>query len=262
MFKRKEMVETHQISQFIRYSRGAMESRSTEIAIEAEVALSVNGVAWLSFRCSPENLEALAAGYLFNESFIQSTEEIASIHLCEQRDHIDIWLNHPVRKPDTWSKTSGCQGGVIQSGPGSILPVITSICYPITDILSRVDCFLTELGKPDYPQHGVHTTMLLDKNEVKMVSNDIGRHNTLDKIAGNYLFEQIDLSEPALITTGRISSEMVYKTARMAISLHSISHLAIKAADTLGITLIGHARRSQVDIYTHPERVNLTSRSE
>ena len=101
--------------------------------------------------------------------------------------------------------------------------------------------------------------MLLDQDEVKSISNDIGRHNTLDKIAGDCLLKQFSLTEPALITTGRISSEMVYKAARMrvplAISLHSISHLAIQAADTLGITLVGRARRSQMDIYSHPERV-------
>jgi len=253
------MIQTHQISQYNRYSSGPVETRSTEIAIEAEVTLSVNGEVWLSFRCSPENLEALAVGYLYNESFIQSAGEIASIYICEQQNNIDIWLHHAVEKPDTWSRTSGCMGGFIKSGPESILPVSNLNCYSISDLLLRVDRFLTELVNPDRPTDGVHSSMLLDKDEVKSVSNDIGRHNTFDKIAGDFLLKQFSLTEPALITTGRISSEMVYKAARMrvplAISLHSISHLAINAADTLGITLVGRARRSQIDIYSHPERV-------
>ena len=253
------MIGTHQTSQFLRYSEGVTEHRSSEIAIETEVTLSVNGEAWLSFRCSSDNLEALAAGYLYNESFIQSAGEIASIQICEQRDHMDVWLNHAVVKPATWSLTSGCQGGVIQSGSGSALPVDNSISYPISAILAWVDRFLTELHKPDFPQRGVHTTMLLDKNKVLFVSNDIGRHNTLDKIAGDSLLNKIVLLEPVLITTGRISSEMVYKAARMriplAISLHSISDMAIKSADPLGITLVGHARRAQIDIFSHPERI-------
>jgi len=253
------MDETHQISHFIRYSGRATESRSAEIAIESEVILSVNGVAWLSFRCSPENLEALAVGYLFNESFIQSAQEIASIELCEQHDHIDVWLHHDAIKPDTWSRTSGCQGGVTQSGPATLSAVTNPTTFYIQDILLQVDAFLTELNKPAFPQHGVHTTMLLDKKEVISLSNDIGRHNTLDKIAGDCLLKKISLAEPVLITTGRISSEMVYKTARLqvplAVSLHSASQLAIQAADTLGVTLVGHARRAQIDIYSHPERV-------
>ena len=60
------MIEIHQVSHYIRHSDVATEARSTEIAIEAEVMLSVNSVDWLSFRCSPENLEALAVGYLYN----------------------------------------------------------------------------------------------------------------------------------------------------------------------------------------------------
>jgi FdhD protein len=254
---------THQVSQHIRYSSGETETRSTEIAIESEVALSVNGESWLSFRCSPENLEALAAGYLYNESFIQTAQEIASIHICDQRDHIDVWINHPVTKPNTWSKTSGCQGGITRPGAGSTSPIMISTGYTISDILLQVNTFLTELNKPGFPQHGVHTTMLLDKNKVLSLSNDIGRHNTLDKIAGECLMRQISLSEPVLITTGRISSEMVNKTARMqvplAISLHSVSQMAIDVADSLGITLVGHARRSQVDIYSHPERIIIPS---
>ncbi len=253
------MIDTHQISPFIRYSKGETESRSTDIAIEADVMLNVNGYSLLGFRCSPENLEDLAAGYLYNESFIQSAQEIESIHICDQRDNIDIWLNHAIQKPETWSRTSGCQGGVTQADQQPIAPLIDPVCFSIEDILVKVNRFHTELAKPDFPQHGVHTSMLLDNNQVIMVSNDIGRHNTLDKIAGACLLQQIHLSEPVLITTGRISSEMVYKTARMkiplAISLHSISNMAIKTADTLSLTLVGHARRNQIDIFSHPERI-------
>jgi FdhD protein len=255
------MIPSHRVSQFLRYSAGATETRSTGIAIETEVALSVNGETWLSFRCSPDNLEWLAAGFLFNESHIQSASEIASIQVCEQGDHLDVWLHHDASKPSSWSRSSGCQGGFIQPGANSLLPVESSVHYPISTLLACMDIFLTQLNKPDFPQRGVHTTMLFDSSQVKSISNDIGRHNTLDKISGDCLLNQVSLSQPALITTGRISSEMVQKTARMkipmVISLHSISDLAIKAADELGITLVGHGRRAQVDIYVHPERIIL-----
>ncbi len=243
----------------IRYADGASETRSADIAIETEVGLSVNGEAWLSFRCSPENLEALAVGYLYNEGFIQTKGEVASVRVCEQGDQIDVWLNQTVQKPETWSRTSGCQGGSTQSGQNDILALPEGLNYPVSVILAQIDYFLSELHKPDYPQRGVHSTMLFDNMEVKSVSNDIGRHNTLDKIAGDFLLRQFELSEPVVITTGRISSEMVSKAARMsiplAISLHSVSDLAAMAAERAGLTLVGHARRSQIDIYTHSERI-------
>jgi FdhD protein len=253
------VIETHRVSQYTQYSGGAAEVRSTVIAIEAEVTLSVNNETWLSFRCSPDNLEALAVGYLYNEAFIQSAAEVASQHVCAQRDGIDIWLYHSVEKPAAWGRTSGCHGGAVQSNPAAVPAVDNPVRHPIADIFRLLERFLMELGKPEVPQNGVHTTMLMDQLEVKIASSDIGRHNTLDKIAGEYLLKQLSLSAPAIITTGRISSEMVYKAARMniplLISLHSISHMAVQAADALGITLIGHARRKQLDVYSHPERI-------
>lgn len=253
------MLGTHTVTHFVRYADGIAETKTRQTAREAEVVLSVNGKAWLGFRCTPENLEALAAGFLFNESFIESANEIASIYLCDQRDHLDVWLNHAASKPDTWSRTSGCQGGSAQAGTVSIQPVSTATRYHISDILALVDRFYTELVMPDQPQHGLHTSMLVDRQEVVTISSDIGRHNTLDKIAGETMMKPYQLSEPALITTGRISSEMVYKAARMkiplAISLHSISNLAIEAGNRMGVTLVGHARRSQVDIYSQPESI-------
>jgi FdhD protein len=253
------VIETHRVSQYIQYSSGAAETRSSDIAVEAEVTLSVNGETWLSFRCSPDNLAALAVGYLYNETFIQSAAEVASRHVCAQGDVVDIWLYHAVQKPTTWGRTAGCQGGAVQVNPAAISPVNSPARFPIADVFALLERFLTELAKPELPQHGVHTTMLLDQNDVQLISTDIGRHNTLDKIAGDLLLKQLSLSAPVVVTTGRISSEMVYKTARMniplVISLHSISHMAIQAAETLGITLIGHARRKQIDVYSHPERI-------
>ena len=251
---------THRSSQMTRILDGATEDRSSDIAIESEVRLSVNGELWLSFRCSPENLDSLAVGFLFNEGFIQSIDEVASLQICDEGDHVDVWLHHEVQKPESWSRTSGCQGGSTRTGQVQIPPLTDLQIYPVSGILKQVDYFLTELHKPDYPQRGVHSTMLFDNGEVRLVCNDIGRHNTLDKIAGDLLDEQIELEIPVIITTGRISSEMVNKIVRMkiplAISLHSVSDLAVMEGDASGLTLIGHARRNKVDIYAHPERIS------
>ena len=101
--------------------------------------------------------------------------------------------------------------------------------------------------------------MLMDGLEVISTSNDIGRHNTLDKIEGDCLIGKKTLVKPLLLTTGRISSDMVLKADRMGvrlvISLHSISSLAIESGTTLGICLIGHARSPKWGVYTHAEMI-------
>jgi FdhD protein len=106
---------------------------------------------------------------------------------------------------------------------------------------------------------GVHTTALCDGEEIILSAEDIGRHNTLDKIAGAYLRLKLDLPHRYLITTGRISSEMLQKASRMKaevlISRTSPSSLSIQLAERMGITLIGYARRDRFNVYAHHERI-------
>ncbi len=242
-----------------RFAGGESEALPALAAREVEVGLSVNGEVWLSFHCSPADLEALALGFLYNEGFIQSAQEVASIQVCEAGDHIDAWLSHAQPKPAHWSRTSGCQGGVVQPGAKVEPPRRAAAALSTADLFARVDVFMTALAERDTLRQGVHTSMLLDRLEASLVCMDIGRHNTLDKIAGMLLTTPRELGEATLITTGRISEEMVNKAARMGIalviSLHSASDLAIAAAEKWQICLVGHARRTQVDIYTYSERV-------
>ena len=253
------MKPTHQTMPLRFYSREIQENRAKQTAVEAEVMLSVNGEDWLSFRCSPDNIEALAVGFLFTSAFLESGEAVASVTLCDGQQNVDVWLHHAVKKPEHWSRTSGCQGGAIQSGPEQGLARVEAKETTISAVFDVVDAFLSILSQKDRSQNGVHTSALFDHGETILVSDDIGRHNTFDKIAGECLLKQIRLREPVLMTTGRISSEMIYKAARMkvalVISLHSTSSMAIEAAELLGITLAGHARRGQLEIYSHPERI-------
>jgi FdhD protein len=106
---------------------------------------------------------------------------------------------------------------------------------------------------------GVHSSCLCDGQEAIITCEDIGRHNTLDKLAGRYLMGSYNVSKKVIVSTGRISSEMLQKSARIGaafvISRTSPSSLSIELADHFGITLIGYAHRNQFNVYTHPGRV-------
>ena len=94
------------------------------------------------------------------------------------------------------------------------------------------------------------------------MAEDIGRHNTLDKITGQCLLRALELPQRILCTIGRISSEMLQKAARIGavvvISRTASSVLAVEMAEAWNITLIGYARRHRFNVYSNGQRVGLS----
>jgi FdhD protein len=237
---------------------------ASQVIVEMPVSLTVNGDIWLSFMCTPVDLEAMMVGFLYNEKLITSIDEIASVRICPTGDNIDLWLAHQVEKPALWKRTSGCTGGVtsidtikpVFSEPSQTDPADAIISLQqITQMVEK----LFETQELYRKSGGVHTSVLTDGTNNSIIGEDIGRHNTLDKIAGKILLNRIELKKKILLTTGRISSEMIQKASRIGasivISRTSPSSLSIEAAEQLGITLIGYARRNRFRLYTHPERI-------
>ena len=106
---------------------------------------------------------------------------------------------------------------------------------------------------------GVHASALSDTKKLLVVAEDIGRHNTLDKIQGECLLRGLSTKDGLLLTTGRVSSEMLLKAARMqapvVVSRHSPTGSAVSLARDLGIALVGYARGNRLSVYSHPERL-------
>ncbi len=238
-------------------------SFDAETIVEAPVSLTVNGEVWISFMCTPVNLEALAVGFLYNEGVIQKMDEVEDVRVCEHGDNVDVWLKHSAEQPTSWRRTSGCTGGVTAvdllakpnvSLNGSRLRVRPEAIGQLVEKLFEVQSLYRETG-------GVHTSALTDGEKILIVAEDIGRHNTLDKIAGLCLMKDVWPETRILITTGRISSEMLQKAAQLnapiLISRTSPSSLSIEMAERYGITLIGYARKHRFNVYSCGERVGL-----
>jgi FdhD protein len=255
------MIAPQKAIHYERYEFKKWKPFEAETIVETPVSLTVNGQVWLTFMCTPVDLEAMAVGFLYNEGIIESMGEVEDVRVCEHGDNVDVWLNRSVEQPQSWRRTSGCTGGVTAvdalaradvSFNGNQPKVAPEAIGHLVELLFQAQELYRETG-------GVHTSALGDGDKTIFVAEDIGRHNTLDKIAGLCLMNNLWPPTRILITTGRISSEMLQKAARIQapilISRTSPSSLSIEMAERYGITLIGYARRDRFNVYSNPQRI-------
>jgi FdhD protein len=205
----------------------------------------------------------MSVGFLYNEGIVESMEEVEDVRVCEHGDNVDVWLNHNVEQPQSWRRTSGCTGGVTAVDALARVDVAFDGDRPTLppEAVSHMVEMLIQSQELYRETGGVHTSVLGDGEKIVFVGEDIGRHNTLDKIAGLCLMNHVWPETRILLTTGRISSEMLQKAARLKapilISRTSPSSLSIEMAERYGITLIGYARRDRFNVYSNAQRVGL-----
>jgi FdhD protein len=257
------MITPQKAIHYDRYEFRKWASHDAETIVETPVSLTINGEVWLTFMCTPVNLEAMSVGFLYNEGIIESMDEVEDVRVCEHGDNVDIWLSRSVEQPQSWRRTSGCTGGVTAVDALARVDVSFDGDQPKVppEAIGRLVEMLFESQELYRETGGVHTSALSDGEKIVLVAEDIGRHNTLDKIAGLCLMNNTWPETRILITTGRISSEMLQKAARLSapilISRTSPSSLSIEMAERYGITLIGYARTRRFNVYSNSQRVGL-----
>ena len=252
-------------SRSLSYSRYVADGMTTATAMEKEVVrevavtVYVNRKELVTFLCTPHNLRYLALGFLYLEGIIGGLDEVALLRVCDEDETIEARLTHDVELPTRRVLTSGCGGGTTfadltaQTGQiDSTLKVTPSqILGLMRQLYHEAELYRTT--------GGVHTSALSDGQHLLVVASDVGRHNTLDKIQGQCLLEGIDTKDRVLLTTGRLSAEMLNKAAKMqapmVVSRTSPTDLAVELAKAWGITLIGYARGQQIHVYSGEERV-------
>jgi FdhD protein len=236
-----------------------VEQKTISIINEIDLSLTVNGEHWITFLCTPQHQVELALGFLYNEAVIQSLHQVEDIRLCESGDNVDIWLSFSPTKPKTWKRTSGCSGGVTSTESEVRIPKPITVNLSYTEIYHLIS-LLYDHQQLYQSSGGIHISALSNNETIIYAVEDIGRHNTLDKLSGMKLLHSSNGSTKILLTSGRVSSEMMQKAIRMdseiVISRTAPSAFAIDLATQSGVTLIGYAKRNQFILYTHPERIN------
>jgi FdhD protein len=248
-------------TQWHEYKKEDWTEHDGEVIDETLVTIYINGLELATIMATPQEQDLLALGFLKNEGLIATLKEIEILHVSEVGCCVDIWLNRPFEKPERTIITSGCGGGVTFTDPEvGIEPLHSEITLEPESLRNA----FRKLQPPNslYARsRGVHAAGLLDPQTEELVAivEDVGRHNTIDKLTGCCLKHGIETRDRVLLVTGRISSEMLRKTAMMGCpilaSRTSPTSLSIEMARAWNITLVGYVRSGTMRNYNMPERL-------
>ncbi len=262
----KEKVESQAAENFsvLRFTTEGGASTTRAVARELPLTIILNDLELVTLLCSPNDLRYLAAGFLYSEGLINSREEIKRITVDEVRGvvRLDTADGRDIDKDVLFKRviSSGCGRGAsfYSIADAAVRKIESRLEISVDQIFALVDKF--QHGSRLYQETGgVHSAALCDRENLLVFMEDIGRHNAVDKLFGKCLLEGIVTDERIIVTSGRVSSEILHKIARRAIpvviSISAPTNLGVKTADTLGITLVASVRGKKMDVYTSKSRV-------
>lgn len=239
----------------------------SEVVVETPFTFFVNGREFVTVVVTPTDLRDLAMGFLASEGVIRSPQDVTVMHIRE--DDQQIWVRIPGLDPrslDRFGKRSlgSCCG---RSRPSLYLltdedttPSLGEVAGPPLDP-DRIIGWFEELNAWARSQNsgGLHVAGLAGIQGMSVMRADVGRHNALDKLYGHCLAHAISANAGIILFSGRISSEIVLKVAKIGspviVSNAAPTSLGLDLAESLGITAIGFLRQDELSVYTHPERL-------
>lgn len=250
----------------LHYASGVWAKESAAVVRESPLTILVNGRELVTVLCTPVNVNFLAFGLLYSEGIIESAKDVATMTVCDDETEVDVRLTRAeFTLPQKRIVTSGCGGGLVGAEQNiDKLRVKSDFVTSPQQVVSLMKRLL-EAAETHREYGGLHTSALGDGQGLTVVAEDIGRHNTLDKIAGECLLKGVATFGRMLASTGRMSSEMLLKAGRMGVpvvvSRGAITGRAVSLASDLGIAAIGYARGERFTVYSHPERVGVHEKS-
>ena len=229
------------------------------VVCEYPLTIFLNDQEFITLLCSPKSLKNLSIGFLYSEGIIKSASDIDSINIDEKMGYAYIKIGNVSKfAKQLYGKrviTTGCgKGSIFYNALDSLkckqfknnLDIDYKKLLDIMKLFNKKSELFLETG-------GVHSVGLIDGDDILYFEEDIGRHNALDKIIGNCLIDNVNIEDKAIITSGRITSEIVLKCAKLGIgciiSRSAPTNLAIDTGKKLNIGIIGFARGNKLNVY-------------
>jgi FdhD protein len=246
------------------YANGRLVRDEAEVVGEFPLVLRVNDRELVTLIASPHDLRFLVAGFLRVQGFVSRVEDFLMLSVCNDYGIANVRIRGEIPAELKPILTSGCGTGITYSLPsaggtlklsGAPVPVAPGAVFGLMEQLA--------LAAVQYKTHGgVHSAAIGDSSgKLLLHAEDIGRHNTFDRLAGEALLRGVELGGLLLVTSGRVSAEMAAKAAALGIPLiasrTSPTDMAIRICQEAGITLIGYLRGGKFTVYAHPEQLTV-----
>lgn len=237
------------------------ENRS--LAQETMWSLVVNDEQWVRLLCTPDKLDYLALGFLAGEGIISTSADVDMLEVHDgdsgAGNAILVRLSDPnMDLPSQRIIASGCTGGVTFDVSDNLQPMNSRISVTprqISELMQQMHREAVEYRRT----RGLHSAALATQDGILVMAEDIGRHNAVDKIRGECLAREIETSDRLVLTSGRISSEMLRKAIKMGapiiVSRTSPTDLSVQVARRLNVTIVGYVRGKRMRVYSGRERV-------
>ena len=249
----------------IRLKGDQVEETTDQVASEIGFSLRVNDRQVVTLLCSPSELEAMAIGFLLSEGLLKERSALMDIQMNEKKFTVDVTLKGlPENIDDAFHKktiTSGCGRGITFTNASDLksLPANRTDMVVTNEEIMQLMKKFRSISRLFLETGGVHSAALADREKIHLFSEDIGRHNAVDKLIGKAFLQGTPVSDKILLSSGRISGEIMTKVIRnripVLISRTAPTCMSITYAEDHGVTLVGFARGDRMNIYTHPQRI-------
>ena len=237
------------------------------VAEEVPLQITLNNAYTFVIWCSPSQFKELAVGYLLAEDILRSVDEIESLTFSEKDNKCEVQLKATVDL-DERMKHSRRNTRIVPLFKASTSPYQHDEKIPVvkSPLKVRAQVILDCINQMNSKASGFKQTGGLHDSGIFTVdgtmvafSEDVGRHNTVDKVIGEASLKKVDFSQCFMIITGRVPGDMIYKAAKVGLpivaAVAAVLNSGISSAEKANIALIGFVRGSRMNVYTGEERI-------
>jgi len=219
-------------------SDGRKKLRDT-VADEVPLTITLNGKELLTLLCSPSSLKELSAGFLYTSGIIKSINDIKSVVIDK-------------RNMTSFVKIKKNDGRILKKKFSRDFKISAGKIMKLMNVFEKKSSAFKDTG-------GVHSAGFTDGKKILIFKEDIGRHNALDKAIGEALMKKLNMEKLVVLTSGRISSEIMFKVRRtgvcIIVSRGAPTDQSVKLAKKWDLTLAGFVRGKRMNVYSSETRI-------